>query len=608
MGFDVVYLPPVHPIGRTHRKGRNNALTASPGDPGSPWAIGSERGRPHRDRAGARHARRLRSLRRRRPSPRARGRARHRVPGVAGSSLGPRASRVVQAPARRIDQVRGEPAEEVPGHLPVRFREPATRRRCGRRCATCSCSGSRTASRSSASTTRTRSRSASGSGCIADDQARASRRDLPGRSVHAAEGDALPGEGRLHQSYTYFTWRNTAAELREYLTELTRTEPARSSCGRTSSPTRPTSCTSTCRHGGRPAFEVRLILAATLSASYGIYSGFELCENVPVRPGSEEYLDSEKYEIKPRDWNQPGNLKELIARVNAIRRDHPALQQNDTLAFHDDRQPGAALVQQDRRPTRQRTSRVRRRQHRPALDAARLGPGADRRARHRPRRQSYVVEDLLDERTLHVARRVELRASSIRPNAMAHIFVDPDASDELRPIDSPTRSGTRTPIIYEAHVRAFYDSNGDGIGDFAGLTQKLPYLHDLGVTCLWLLPFYPSPLRDDGYDIADYTSINPIYGTLDDFKRFLDAAHALQHPRADRAGHQPHLRPASVVPAGAARAEGLARARLLRLERHRRRSTRARASSSPTPRSRTGRSIRWPASTTGIASSRTSRI
>ena len=82
-------------------------------------------------------------------------------------------------------------------------------------------------------------------------------------------------------------------------------------------------------------------------------------------------------------------------------------------------------------------------------------------------------------------------------------------------------------VIYEAHVRAFSDSNGDGIGDFPGLTQKLPYLQDLGVTCLWLLPFYPSPLKDDGYDIADYTSINPIYGTLDDFKRFLDQAHAL---------------------------------------------------------------------------------
>ena len=81
-------------------------------------------------------------------------------------------------------------------------------------------------------------------------------------------------------------------------------------------------------------------------------------------------------------------------------------------------------------------------------------------------------------------------------------------------------------VIYEAHVRAFHDSNGDGIGDFAGLTEKLPYLQDLGVTCLWLLPFYPSPLRDDGYDIADYTSINPIYGTLDDFRHFVDQAHA----------------------------------------------------------------------------------
>src|SRR4029077_2457920 len=74
-------------------------------------------------------------------------------------------------------------------------------------------------------------------------------------------------------------------------------------------------------------------------------------------------------------------------------------------------------------------------------------------------------------------------------------------------------------LIHEVHVRAFYDSNGDGVGDFAGLTQKLPYLADLGVNCLWLLPFYPSPLRDDGYDIADYTSINPIYGSLDDFHR-----------------------------------------------------------------------------------------
>jgi maltose alpha-D-glucosyltransferase/alpha-amylase len=80
-------------------------------------------------------------------------------------------------------------------------------------------------------------------------------------------------------------------------------------------------------------------------------------------------------------------------------------------------------------------------------------------------------------------------------------------------------------IIYELHVRAFCDSNNDGIGDFPGLTQRLDYLQDLGVTCLWLLPFFPSPLRDDGYDISDYLSVHPDYGTLDDFRAFLEAAH-----------------------------------------------------------------------------------
>jgi len=80
-------------------------------------------------------------------------------------------------------------------------------------------------------------------------------------------------------------------------------------------------------------------------------------------------------------------------------------------------------------------------------------------------------------------------------------------------------------IIYETHVKAFFDSDNDGIGDFKGLTQKLDYLEGLGITCLWLLPFFPSPLRDDGYDIADYLNVHPSYGTLEDFKAFLDAAH-----------------------------------------------------------------------------------
>ena len=109
-------------------------------------------------------------------------------------------------------------------------------------------------------------------------------------------------------------------------------------------------------------------------------------------------------------------------------------------------------------------------------------------------------------------------------------------------------------IIYELHVRAFADSNNDGIGDFPGLIQKLDYLQDLGVTCLWLLPFFPSPLRDDGYDIADYMTVHPNYGTIDDFKSFLAAAHERglqvmielvinhssdQHPWFQRARHAP---------------------------------------------------------------------
>src|SRR5262249_53637337 len=80
-------------------------------------------------------------------------------------------------------------------------------------------------------------------------------------------------------------------------------------------------------------------------------------------------------------------------------------------------------------------------------------------------------------------------------------------------------------VFYELHVRSYQDSNGDGIGDFPGLTSRLDYIRELGVDCIWLLPMYVSPSRDDGYDIADYTAINPAYGTMEDFQDFLDEAH-----------------------------------------------------------------------------------
>jgi starch synthase (maltosyl-transferring) len=135
------------------------------------------------------------------------------------------------------------------------------------------------------------------------------------------------------QSYSYFTWRNSKAELTEYLTELTTSE--------SSEYLRPNLFVNTpdilhayLQHGGRAAFEARLLLAATLGASYGIYSGFELLENRPAAPGSEEYADSEKYEYRKRDWRRPGNVNELVCRVNRIRHQHPALQVDRTLRFH----------------------------------------------------------------------------------------------------------------------------------------------------------------------------------------------------------------------------------------------------------------------------------
>ncbi len=163
-------------------------------------------------------------------------------------------------------------------------------------------------------------------------------------------------------------------------------------------------------------------------------------------------------------------------------------------------------------------------------------------------------------------------------------------------------------IIYEVRVRSFFDSNNDGVGDFRGLTDKLDYLQDLGVTAIWLLPFYPSPLRDDGYDIADYTDVNPDCGTLADFDQLLEEAHRRglriitelvlnhtsdQHPWFRRApGGRPRDRPSATSTSGTTRPS----------------ATPKRASSSRTSRPRTGPGIRWRAPTTGTAFIRTNRI
>lgn len=135
------------------------------------------------------------------------------------------------------------------------------------------------------------------------------------------------------QSYNYFPWRNTKAEITEYLTELTTTE-VKEFCGPSLWSNTPDILTEYLQYGGRPAFMSRLVLMATLGPTYGMYGpAFELCENDPIAPGKEEYLFSEKYEIKTWDWDDPNSLAPLIAVVNKARREHKALQSNHNLRF-----------------------------------------------------------------------------------------------------------------------------------------------------------------------------------------------------------------------------------------------------------------------------------
>lgn len=133
------------------------------------------------------------------------------------------------------------------------------------------------------------------------------------------------------QSYTYFTWRNYKHELEEYATELTQTDVKEYMRGNFFTNTHDINPT-ILQIGGEPSFKYRVVLASTLSSVYGIYSGFELCENTPV-PNKEEYLNSEKYEYKVWDWDRPGNISDFIATLNRIRNNHPALQEYDNLRF-----------------------------------------------------------------------------------------------------------------------------------------------------------------------------------------------------------------------------------------------------------------------------------
>jgi starch synthase (maltosyl-transferring) len=339
MGFDVVYLPPVHPIGITARKGRNNALHAGPGDPGSPWAIGSPDGghdaiHPclgtladfdffvgHARELGLEVALDL-ALQTSPDHPWVTERPdwfSYRGDGTIAYAENPPKKYQDIYPLNFDRDPEGLYLEVLrivrhwmdhgirifrvdnPHTKPLPFWERLL--------------------------------------------AEVDRTDpdvifLAEAFTRPAMMAALAKIG-FHQSYTYFTWRNTAAELVEYLRELA--GPAAAYMRPNFFANTPDILTDYLQHGGPPAFRVRAALAALLSPTWGIYSGYELCENVPLRPGSEEYLDSEKYAYRPRDWcaadREPSGIAPFLTRLNMIRRAHPALHWLRNLRFHHVDQP-----------------------------------------------------------------------------------------------------------------------------------------------------------------------------------------------------------------------------------------------------------------------------
>jgi starch synthase (maltosyl-transferring) len=333
MGFDVVYLPPIHPIGLAFRKGKNNAPQAAPDDVGSPWAIGGAEGGHtaiHPQLGTLEDFRRLV--------------ARADELGIElaidlALQCSPDHPWVKEHPQwfrRRPDgsiQYAENPPKKYQDVYPIEFENP-----------------------------RWRELWRAVLGIVefwADEGVRVFRVDNP-HTKPFRFWEWLIGEARrtrpdliflseaftrpkvmyhlaklgFTQSYTYFTWRNTKHELAEYLTELTRTE-AREFFRPSFWPNTPDILPEPLQFGGRAMFQARLVLAATLGASYGIYGpAFEHMEAGAVRPGSEEYLDSEKYQLRHWDLERPDSLRDFIARVNRIRREHPALHSNERLAFH----------------------------------------------------------------------------------------------------------------------------------------------------------------------------------------------------------------------------------------------------------------------------------
>ena len=332
LGFDVVYLAPIHPIGFTNRKGRNNSVAADPADPGSPWAIGSPAG-GHTAVEPA-----LGTLDDFDRFVRSAGDLGMEVALDLAIQCSPDHPWVTEHPDwfyRRPDgtiRFAENPPKKYEDIYPVNFDTPDWQNLWQelRQVVRFWISHGIRIFRVDNPHTKP-----IGFWTWLIEEIHRESPDV----IFLAEAFTRPpmmralGKRGFTQSYTYFTWRNTKAELTAYLTELT--APSVTAAYRPNFfANTPDILPPVLQQGGRPAFMSRLVLAATLSPSYGIYSGFELCEHEAV-PGREEYLHSEKYEIKVRDWQAPGNINDLIRRVNAARRANPALQLFQNLRFLD---------------------------------------------------------------------------------------------------------------------------------------------------------------------------------------------------------------------------------------------------------------------------------
>jgi len=331
MGFDVIYFPPIHPIGHTNRKGRNNSITCEPGDPGVPWAIGSEAGG---------HKAVEPSLGTLADFDWLQKQVIKRGMEIAldfAINCSPDHPYVKEHPDwfyKRPDgtiKYAENPPKKYEDIYPLNFRCDDWRELWAEMKSIVLFWAQRGVRIFRVDNPHTKPVAfweylVSG--------VRAKYPDV----VFLAEAFTRPkmmkalAKAGFNQSYSYFTWRNSKRELIEYFTELTQTDMSeyfRANLW----PNTPDILPFVLQDGGRPAFMIRVLLAATLSTLYGIYSGYELCENEAL-PGREEYLDSEKYQWKERDWNAPGNIKDWIAQLNKIRKENRALQSYNNLRFY----------------------------------------------------------------------------------------------------------------------------------------------------------------------------------------------------------------------------------------------------------------------------------